>query len=266
MEDHEVAGILQQLRSHQPQEAWAEFLQVCSPLILQIVRFFERDPDQVSECFLFVCERLSQKRFRRLRRFKPNGPARFSTWLRAVVRNLCLDWRRKECGRHRVFESIARLSTVDREVFHRVYELGLSRNEIFPSLRTQFPNLTRAQVEEAEKRICQNLSPRQLWLLSARKLRMESIENDLSDGKDVLPQQMPDSRPDPETLAAFNERREALKRALARLSKPDRLLLRLRFEEGLTLEQVARVTGLKDPQSVDRRIRDVLERLGKEMK
>lgn len=109
MDDPEIAQILQNLHSHQAPEAWAEFLRSFSPLILQVVRMTERDADHVADCYLFVCEQLSLRQFRRLGRFQPNGPASVPTWLRAVVRNLCLDWRRREFGRHRVFESLQRL-------------------------------------------------------------------------------------------------------------------------------------------------------------
>jgi hypothetical protein len=41
--------------------------------------------------------------------------------------------------------------------------------------------------------------------------------------------------------------------------------LRLRYEEGLTLDQAARLTGLGNAQRADRRIREILTRLREEM-
>jgi DNA-directed RNA polymerase specialized sigma24 family protein len=43
------------------------------------------------------------------------------------------------------------------------------------------------------------------------------------------------------------------------------LLLRLRFDQDLTLEQIARLTGMESAQSVDRRIRRVLQELRQRM-
>ena len=149
MEDPQIAGILGRLNSSEAQEAWAGFLQTYSPLMLQVVRLFERDQDHVSDCFLFVCEKLCRGGFRRLRRFRPEGPAKFSTWLRAVTRNLCLDWRRQEFGRHRVFQSVARLPALDREVFRCVYEQGMPLEETFLALRARYPNMEREQVAES---------------------------------------------------------------------------------------------------------------------
>ena len=133
----------------EPEEAWAEFLQEYSTLIFSIAQHLERDIDRASDCFQFVCERLSADGFRRLRRFKPQGPASFPTWLRAVVRNLCLDWRRKEFGRRRVFRSIARLSSFDQEVFRYVYERGDSIDDTFVLLQSRFSDVTPERLAES---------------------------------------------------------------------------------------------------------------------
>ena len=46
---------------------------------------------------------------------------------------------------------------------------------------------------------------------------------------------------------------------IARLPEQERLLIRLRFEHDLTLDQIAKLTGLKDAQTVDRRLRQILD-------
>ena len=120
MPDQSVEKILEQLRSGDPHEAWTEFLEEYSAVIFQVGWYFERDLDRASDCFQFACEKLSQDNFRRLLRFKPQGPAVFSTWLRAVVRNLCLDWHRKEFGRRRPLRSISRMSLFDQKVFKKL--------------------------------------------------------------------------------------------------------------------------------------------------
>ena len=265
MQDQQIARILHRLCLRDAQEAWAEFLQIHSPLILQVVRFFERDADRVADCFLFVCEQLSRKRFRRLRRFRLKGPASFPTWLRAVVRNLCLDWHRQEFGRQRIFQSIERLPAVDRELFRFISQEGRSLEETFLLFKPRFPTLSREQVEESFDRIRQSLTPRQLWLLSVRRTKLEPLGSGSANQGPSLREQIPAPGPDPESLAALNERRAALARALSRLPRAERLLIRLRFEQELTLEQVAQVTKLADAQSADRRIHQILERLRKEV-
>jgi hypothetical protein len=86
-----IASMLSALSSAERQSAWCAFLDRYSSLIYHVVRSFDRDPDRSGNCFLFICEQLSANDFRRLRKFDLAGRASFSTWLCAVVRNLCLD-------------------------------------------------------------------------------------------------------------------------------------------------------------------------------
>ena len=259
-----LASVLEGLSSGSPQSAWSEFLESYSPLVLQVVRLFETADDPVADCFVFVCEQLRQNGYRRLRRFRPDGPATFATWLRAVVRNLCLDWRRSEMGRHRVFQSVARLPAVDQEIFRLHYEQGRSSDDTFALAVARFPELTASQFSESLERIRDSLSPRQLWLLSTRSLRFERLEPE-PDGVTPAEERLRDTAPDPEALATNRQQQDALARSLKRLPSYERLLVRLRYEEDLTLDQVARLTGLKDAQTADRRIREVLLRVRKDM-
>ncbi len=257
MEGRQLEGILHRLGSRAPEQAWEEFLEACSPLVLQVIRFFERDRDPVADCFLFVCEQLRANRFRRLRRFHLQGPACFSTWLRAVVRNLCLDWHRRESGRHRVFKAVAALGLLERAVFRCRFQEGLSRHETLLSLRCRFPELTEGQLLASEERVRHSLTPRQLWLLSLPP-RGVHLALESEDGRE---RPLRDPEPSPEEALAFSEQRELLERALLRLPDSDRLLVRLRFEECLTLEQIARITGLGNPQRAERHIKGLLEQL-----
>jgi len=257
--------VLQQLRSGDPHEGWTEFLEAYSSLIFQVARHFERDLDRASDCFQFVCEKLSEDQFRRLLRFKPRGPASFSTWLRAVVRNLCLDWHRQEFGRHRPFRSISRLSTFDQEVFKHVYERGASATETLRLLQSRFPGVAPERVAESRDRIEQQLTADQRWRLGIRSARRAQAVGTAVQEAEAAPIEIADPRPNPEALAIMGERRGALARALDRLSKRERLLMRLRFEQELTLDQIARLLNLGNAQRADRQIRMILSRLREEL-
>jgi RNA polymerase sigma factor (sigma-70 family) len=78
------------------QQAWTEFLHGYARILLQVISVCERDSENRHECFVYACEQLCRNRFHRLRQFRVGGPASFVTWLRAVVRNLCVDWQRKQ--------------------------------------------------------------------------------------------------------------------------------------------------------------------------
>ena len=266
-EQRRIASILDGLGSGSRQQAWENFLVCYSPLILQVVRLFEADPDDIADCFLFVCQQLAGNSFRRLRRFRPEGPASFTTWMRAVSRRLCLDWYRSAFGRARIFDSIARLSAADRDVFRTVHQQSLPLDEALAAVRHRFGAFTAEQLKESLERIQQSLTPRQQWLLSTRKRRLEPLETELGEGARPGLDHLHEPGPNPEALAVRQEEREGLAQALASLPASDRLIIRLRFEEELTLEQIARLSGLGDAQAADRRIRKILhllrQRLGK---
>lgn len=261
MDDPQSDDLFGQLRSGDPREAWARFLELYSPLLLDVIRLFERDNEAVGDCYLFVCEELSRNGFRRLLRFRPDGPARFTTWLSAVTRNLCLDWHRREFGRHRVFESVARLATLEQEVFRGLFVDLLPLEETFLKLRPRYPALTMEKVRQAAARVQQALTPRQRWLLVARRQRgLAGAERSLEECEAAC-RLVPSQMPNPETWAALQEERACLRRALSRLTARDRLLVGLRFERGMTLEGIARLLQLDNVQRADREIRAVLERL-----
>ena len=253
--------LLRHFRSREPRQAWATFLDAYSPLVVDVVRLFERDQDAVADCYLFVCEQLSRNNFRRLLRFRPDGPAAFSTWLCAVVRNLCLDYHRREFGRHRVFESVARMRPLDQEVFQALFVECLPAEEAYPRLKPRFAALTFDQFGESAGRVQQALSDRQRWLLAVRRARAAHSPTGSAEQDEASLLQIPSEAPNPESWAALQEERAALVRGMARLSTRERLLIRLRFERDLTLEEIANLLRLDNAQSADRRIREALEKL-----
>lgn len=261
MPEKSFDNLLEQLNSRDPEEAWDLFLAEYSTTILKVVRHVEQDSDLVPDCFQFVCEKLSANSFQRLRKFRAEGAAVFSTWLRAVVRNLCLDWRRKRFGRHRFFKSISRLSGLDQEVFRHLYERRVSLEEALESLRSTFPNLTHTQLAESTARIDKELTPRHRRLLDAQLLHITGAPF----GETNASQDVQDPTPSPEAQAVFAQRSNALRRALGYLPQRDRLLIRLRFEQELTLEQIARLLDLGNPQRVERQIKAVLTKLREEL-
>ena len=257
---------LEQFNSRDPEEAWRLFLSEYSSTILKVVRHLEHDSDLVPDCFQFVCEGLSAHNFRRIRKFRAGGPAVFSTWLRAVVRNLCLDWRRKQFGRHRFFKSISRLSAFDQEVFRHLYERRASFNEAFESLRSNFPDITQNLLAESRERIEKELTTRQRRLLNARLSQQPPQTSPGFDETGTASPDIPDPAPNPEEQAVFAQRATALRRALNGLPHRERLLIRLRFEQELTLEQVARLLDLGNAQRAERQIKAVLAKLREELK
>ena len=258
-------ALLRDLYSTNPQGAWDEFLTEYASVIYQVVRHLESDSDDAADCFQFVCERLIDQRAKRLRKFRGEGPAMFTTWLRAIVRNLCVDWHRKQFGRHRPFSSISRLPAFDQEVFRMVYERAVPPEECLEILAADFPNTTIHQINESRNRIEGVLTSNQRWLLSQRAANPNgrAIIN-LEQSVDLL-HEVRDSRADPEAVAIENERKRKLETAIKTLSTSERLIIRLRFEEGVTLDKTAELLGLGNAQKADRQIKEILARLRKLM-
>lgn len=127
---------VERLASGDSEAAWDEFLAVQRKLIFATIGRLVRDGEERMDAFAFVCERLREADFRRLRRFEPRGPARFSTWLVTVIRNLVVDWYRQTRGRRRLDVALDALSDVHRRIFERVVLAGMSYVEAYESLRS----------------------------------------------------------------------------------------------------------------------------------
>lgn len=69
------------------------------------------------------------------------------------------------------------------------------------------------------------------------------------------------SRPDPEAEVRLRELRVALQEAIGSLGARDRLLLRLRFEDGRTAREIENAMGFPSQFHVYRRLKKVLARL-----
>lgn len=261
MGDDTITELIERLSSSAAGPAWTEFLDRYSSLIRHVVRRHQDDYEQVTECFDYVCGALSDDRFHRLRSFRPDGPARFSTWLTAVVSNLCLDWRRAQRGRDRPFRAVSRLPPLDQEVYHHVFVRGMSRAECLESLAPQFPGLTREAVAQISARLFSLLTPHQRWQLGARARPANRSIAGVAPQDDDPVSQPASPEPGPDELVGEMQERQQVQEALRMLPPDQRLLLRLRYEQGLTLAEVARLTRQPDPFRANRKIQAALDAL-----
>src|SRR6516164_2506778 len=145
-----IAQVLVQLRSANPQGAWEQFLLQYDRVLYQAVRTSTRDEEAAADCFVFVSEKLAEKGYRRLLRFKPEGAASFVTWLRVVARNLCFDWQRQVYGRPRPFKFLEGLSALDLEIYRCRHERCLSADDTLRHIRATWPNVTPEALNEIE--------------------------------------------------------------------------------------------------------------------
>ena len=261
MSNESVTDLLEQLSSGRVDAAWSEFLARYSPLIMHVVRRHGLSDDRSAEAFNHVCASLSDDGFRRLLSFRPDGPARFKTWLIAVVANLCVDWRRKERGRVRPLRCVSRLPELDQQVYRCIYERRMSRVQCLQALMPRFPALTDATVSEINARLFTLLKPQQRWQLSSRTAALKPVTCGVSPEDDDPAWQLAEPGPGPDELTAHLQEQRRLQDALSKLPAEQRLLLRLRYEQDLTLAEVARLTGQSDLFRANRKIQVALDTL-----
>lgn len=256
-----VDGILAELSSNRVESAWKAFLKTYSTMIMQVACQYENDKDRADECFLFVCEKLSDDGFRRLLQFDANRKANFRTWLKLVVSNLCVDWHRKKFGRERPYRAILKLPAFDQLLYHFQTQCGMNRLACFRALQLTYPDLTENQFTESNSRLHTALSSRQRWQLTSRRRETRFVVDIDKFSDNSTETELVETGPGPETIVQLLQTREALEQAMSQLNNRQRLLLRLRYQEGLSLKDVAHLAGLGDLHQAKRRIKDALTAL-----
>ncbi len=250
-----------QLLDRDPKAAWDRLVDDYSDLILGVIARYTRDVDTRMDAYLYVLEELKAQDFRRLRHYNETAgprPCSFATWLKLVVRNLYFDWFRHEHGRKSLPKEIQKLGALEQRAFKLVYWEGYSAQETFQILRGEFTTLRFdhfiQRLVEVEARMTS---------INRAKIRrdIERARGPLSlDSEDEGPpiEARADVHvPTPEDDAALSERRAALWRLIQDLPAGDRLLVRLRFFEGLTAKQIAAAIGSTEPMEIYRRVERV---------
>jgi len=256
--DWSTDTMLQRLASPAAGEAWKVFLQRYTPLLVSIAQQYHHDEQRLRDCYLFVCEKFCDDHFARLRAYGRVKGVRFSSWLRAVTANLCVDWLRSEFGRQRRFCSIKRLPELEQAVYEHRFEQGLSIASCYAALSARFPDLTEVQLAGVIRQVSRKLTSRQHWLLSMRRQTTASIDEPEVRREASLA--FGDSN-DPANVALSREEHQRVNSALGQLEPDERLLLKLRYQNDLTLKEVARLAGLEDAFQARYRVQRALSRL-----
>ncbi len=242
-----------------PFRGWGEFLDRYASDLLAWTRQLGFDRDESMDRFVYVCEKLSDDRCRRLREVRRLGDrGELTPWLRAVVRNLVVNWHWSRHGRPRLPKAIEALGDREQRVFRAHYWEGLGPAEIRERLEAEGSAIELAQVFDALEKVFEVLSDVDRWRLASGLLtRQPAVEIERL------------NEPAAKTMGAEEsllrrERLENARGAISRLEASERLLLQLRYEESCTYTEVASIVGC-DPATARRRITRVLERLQMEV-
>jgi RNA polymerase sigma factor (sigma-70 family) len=210
---------------HASEQAWSDFVQTYSQLLLQVVRPLGTEYDGTMDRYAYVLEQLHQHGYSRLRSYVPRPGVDFSIWLRVVARRLCIDYYRSRYGRARPSATAA--------------ESPAGRRH--------------ARLAPGAKRIVR------------RRLADFAFLTDALDAIGVMGRS--DSAGEtPDTEFAAAERSRTVTAIISRLEARDQLLLRLRFEDELSAQQIANILAFPTQFHVYRRLRGVLTRLETELR
>jgi RNA polymerase sigma factor (sigma-70 family) len=142
----------------------------------------------------------------------------------------------------------------------------MTRQQCLRVLEPRFPDLTDPQLSDINARLFSLLTSSQRWQMGARTRGSISLDEASTPDEDDAPIQPEDPGPGPDTLAQAEQERSLLETGMARLPPRQRLLLRLRFQQDLTLEEVARLTRIPDPYRANREIQAALAALAQLLK
>jgi hypothetical protein len=149
-----------------------------------------------------------------------------------------VDWHRREYGRATLLPAISALPAFDQSVYRMVIEQGMDKEACFQSLRADFPDLTRELIAKAVARVYCLLTPRQRWQIAVRNRGRKQVCG--SANQESL-ERLPDPAIGPDAEAQKRQELASLQTAISRLPTEQRLLLSLRFQEGLTLKKIAQL-------------------------
>lgn len=223
---------------------WRAFIDQHSPRLLQLIdQCGVRDRDDAMDLYVHVCERLAADDCARLRKHDPAKGA-LAAWLSIVVRRMLVDWVRSNQGRRRLFGSIRALPVVDQRVFELFYWRRHSPSEIADLVPgTSGRGIGLAAVFASLERIERALTERQrtdLVTMTARAGATIALEDE--EGEPVV--RAASEAPDPEAALLMAQRDQALAAALQTLPVEDRVIVSMRFMDGLTLPEIRRALHL----------------------
>jgi RNA polymerase sigma factor (sigma-70 family) len=231
--------------------AWRLFIDRYADLIYSSLCHMGFDHDQAMDRFLYICEKLCEQDFRRLKSVRYAGSSgELTPWLRKVIKNLSINWAWSEEGRKRLLKPIRRLPEHEQRVFELYFWRGLSPSAICEHLRLEGGQEIRlTDVLDTLERIISHLSLKKLWRLLSNLARIRgtvSLDEMKEMGTGFEPE---DVRATPEQDLIRNEQDEQLSQALASLASRERLAIQLRYEEGMAIKEIAEILHLSEKEA-----------------
>ena len=236
-----------------PHRAWDLFLDRHADSLFRHLQRLGWDYDEAMDRFTYVCEKLREHDFRRMRAIRHTGRAgELTPWLFVVAERLSVNWLWSVEGRDRLFRSIEALSAYEQRVFELHFRHGLTPGAIHEQLRVESqPSVTLADVFDALEKIFARLSPNRIWkLLSqlSRKRGTLSLDGMIRNEDGTIPFEPVDPALTPEEALIQREESEQANRVLHQLAPRDLIIVRLRYEESLGPAQIAKLLQIEEKE------------------
>lgn len=215
-------------KSTNPQEVFEAHLTLIERLIRAIAGRHRLDPEEAGDFSGYTFLRMIEDDYAILRNFE--GRSRLRTYLTTVVQRLFLDYRVQQWGKWRVSAEARRLGDVGVRLDRLIHRDGYSARQAIESLLAEDGcEASRQELLELADRLPQRGRPRLEGEESLRQIPTAGRVEDLALGR--------------ERAATVRKLRAALTAALAELPAEDRLMLKMRFEDGFTVRRIADVLG-----------------------
>ncbi len=228
-----------------PEQLFLSQLPVVERIVSSICRRKCCFGDEAEDFGQWVKLRLIEDDYAVLRKFR--GRSKLSTYLNTVIHNLFRDYRIAKWGKWRPSAAARRLGEVAMQLETLTGRDGHPLEEAVEILRANFGVVTpREELEAMAARLPARVGRRFEGEEALERLATENgVEGRVADGE----------------LAASRERLEgALDAALGELPGEDRLILKLRFQDGFTVRQIAEALRTR-PRPLYGRFEKCLRRL-----
>jgi RNA polymerase sigma factor (sigma-70 family) len=206
--------------SEPPSRFFEENLPLIRQITASVCRRLGVTADEIDDFISELLIHLMNGDYAVIRKFR--GRSSFATYLAAVATRLLLDYRNHRLGKWHDSAEAERLGPLAIDVERALYRDGLSADEAFASLAARHPSLTRAHVETLAARL-------------PRRIRRKRV--DLNEATTMA---SPDPAADPAKCETARLISKIVGSYIKGISENDQLMMRLRFEHGLTIADISR--------------------------
>jgi len=226
------------------------------------------------DAYVFVMEAFRAENFRRFAKYRERartGDAPFTAWLKFVTRNLALDFLRHHKGRRSLPKVVEEMGAEDQTLFRCIYWSRMSYAEACEEMRARHDAAASiGAIAERAHALAAALAASGHPLAwgaprgAAHHVSFDdpdapfALEADATAGAAAAGLTAPES-PDAALDREIAEKQTA--EILSILNDEERLLLKLRYEDRLAAEEIARIIGAPTAKAVYNRIARTIERL-----